>query len=81
MFLLRFILILLLLYFVFNFVSRLLFPTARQRNHSYSRYSGNGTGNQREGEVSINTGSSHHKKKFDKSDGEYVSYEEVKDDK
>lgn len=79
MVLFRFILILLLIYFLVNLIRKMLFPNNKGRR-TYSGYQGD-SHQKREGEVNIQTGASSHKKRIDKDDGEYVKFEEISDDK
>lgn len=79
MVLFRFILILLLIYFLVSLIRKMLFPSTRGRK-TYSGYQGDSQ-QKREGEVHIQTGASSDKKRIDRDDGEYVKFEEISDDK
>ena len=79
MVLFRYILIFLLLYFLVNLLGKVLFPKSNQ-GRVYSRQQGDNY-QKREGEININTDASSRKKRIDKDEGEYVKYEEIKEDK
>ena len=75
--LVRFLLILFLIYFIIRIFTRYIFRSyfkKMQRNFEGQR---NQYNNKKEGDVTINTKSCKGKK-IDKNDGDYIDYEEIK---
>jgi hypothetical protein len=77
MILFRFILLLFLIYLIITSVRRFLFGTQKSSFSGREEYEG--TNQRREGDISVQVGSKN-KKKFSKETGEYVNFEEVKDE-
>jgi hypothetical protein len=78
--LLRFILILVLLYFFVNLILKMLFGNANRTqrpgfDNTRDQY------RKKEGEVFVDKDSRSDRKRFSKQDGEYVKYEEIDNDK
>ena len=75
--LIRFILILSVIYFVVRFVMRFVLRSFMKNAQQNFQNQQKPTDNKREGDVTINT-KSDQGKKIDKDEGDYVDYEEVK---
>lgn len=78
MVLFRLLLLFLLFYLLIRLIGRILF--GYQRNPVDSSGSNFNTRKKKEGDVFIDHQPAHRKKIIDKEEGEYVKYEEVKDD-
>ncbi len=78
MFLIRAILLFILFYLLIRLIGRILFGF--QRNSVNSSGSNFNSRKKKEGEIFIDHQPTNKKKKINKEDGEYVKYEEVKDD-
>lgn len=82
MVLLRFILILILVYFIISFLGRLLFSSAARKMQGNQDFRKQQNEDRRkEGEVTVESGQKSSRKRFDKGEGEYVKYEEIKEDR
>jgi hypothetical protein len=79
MFLFRFILFLVLIYLIITSVGRFIFGTNKRGSSSARREEFNYSNHRQEGDISIYPGN-RNKKKINKDAGEYVNYEEIKDE-
>ena len=75
--LVRFLLILLIIYFVLRIFTRYVLRSYLNKMKKNFENQQNQYNQKKEGDVTINTKPSK-EKKFDKNDGEYIDYEEVK---
>lgn len=62
-------LFILIVYFVIKFIAKLFTPKAQNQSDQKQR---------KDGETTIHQNKTEKKKKFDKNDGEYVDYDEIK---
>jgi len=75
MFLIRIILVFLFLYLLLYIAGKLFALWFRNSSHKYSGT--HHTGGRREGEVIVEDQKKARNKKFDKNEGEYISFEEI----
>ncbi len=75
--LIRFILLIILLYFILKFVFRLFFGYS-MRNMFNSGRDNQHSNRKRDGEITVNSNSSDQGKKISKEEGEYIKFEEIK---
>jgi hypothetical protein len=80
MVLLRLILLFLLFYVLISFIGRLLFPRSHSRQSFSKDNKEKRQSKRKEGEVHINYKPGKKEKLIRKDEGEYIRYEEIKDD-
>jgi uncharacterized protein YneF (UPF0154 family) len=73
----RFILLIIIILLIFQLIGRILFGITRR---SFNQHQQSNPG-RREGEVYVDAKQGKKKKIIHKSEGEYIRYEEIKDDK
>ncbi len=79
MFLLRIVLLLIFLYLIIQMIGRILFGVGRRSASSYTD-SRSGYQNRKEGNVYVDFQKDKKKKVIRKDEGEYIKYEELKDE-